>query len=137
MRSASAILALPLLLGLGCAEEGAGGRPAVSGTDPAWSPEVRARAWQEALGRIEDATCDREQSCGTIGPGGTFHSREECIEAARAKTERGVSEVQCPGGVDRAAFQRCLDSLEAGQCAQPGDAITRSARCDAADLCLK
>jgi hypothetical protein len=136
MRSTSAVLGLTLTI-LGCAEEGAGARAPVSGTDPTWPPAVRDPAWEEALGKIANATCDREQSCGTIGPGAYFKTREECLTTARAKTVRGVSQVDCPGGIDRAAFQRCLDSLEAGQCASASDAITRTARCDASDLCIR
>jgi hypothetical protein len=137
MRRASTVLPLAIVTSLGCAEGSGAVRPPLSGTDVASPPEVRDPAWAEALGGIADATCDREQSCGTIGPGGYFHSREECMATVRAKTERGVSAAQCHGGVDRDAYQRCLDSLEAGECDRPGDAITRAARCDAADLCIR
>ena len=45
--------------------------------------------------------------------------------------------IQCPGGIDLKAVETCLASLEANQCAQPGDAITRAARCPPSDLCMK
>jgi hypothetical protein len=139
MRSTSAVLALAVatLTIPSCAEERAGARAPLSGTDPAWPPAVRDPAWEEALGKIANATCDREQSCGTIGPGAYFKSREECLATVRDKTVRGVSQVDCPGGIDRGAFQSCLDSLEAGQCSAGADAITRSARCEASELCIR
>jgi hypothetical protein len=114
-----------------------GGTPAVViETAPTTPVELRAAGWERTLQRIADATCDREQSCGTIGPGAFFKSREDCLGVIRARTEKGVNQGACPGGVSTAGLHACFASLEAGACTQPGDAITRAAHCEAEDLCV-
>jgi hypothetical protein len=106
-------------------------------TDPQPQPHAQAAADARLVERIASATCDREQSCGTIGPGAYFPSREECMRTVRDKTSATLNASQCPNGIDLKALEACLTSLEANQCAQPGDAITRAARCPAESLCMK
>jgi hypothetical protein len=106
-------------------------------TDPQPQPLAQAAADTRVIERIADATCDREQSCGTIGPGAYFPSREECMLTLREKTRQTLNPSQCPGGIDQKSLDECLASLEANQCAQPGDAITRAAQCPARSLCIK
>jgi hypothetical protein len=121
----------------GCDDEGPQPRTPYPLTDPQPQPRAQAAADGRIVERIAEATCDREQSCGTIGPGAYFETRDLCLKSVREKTSGTLNAVQCPGGIDLKAFQSCLTSLEASQCAQPGDAITRAARCPPADLCLK
>ncbi|MGD0526416.1 MAG: DUF6184 family natural product biosynthesis lipoprotein [Polyangiaceae bacterium] len=106
-------------------------------TDPQPQPNAQAAADFRVIEHIASATCDREQSCGTIGPGGYFESREQCMKTMRDKLDATLGVSQCPAGLDLKAVEACLSSLEANQCAQPGDAITRAARCPPAELCMK
>jgi hypothetical protein len=122
-------------LAAGCAEGGT--QSVVIETAPTTPAELRAQGWESTLARIANATCDREQSCGTIGPGAFFKSREECFALFRERTAKGVNQGACPGGISSAGLRQCLASLDASECSQPGDAITRSAKCDAADLCVR
>ncbi len=120
-----------------CDDEGPHPRTPYPLTDPQPQPNAQAAAITRVIERIAEGTCDREQSCGTIGPGAYFATREDCMRSVRDKTSQTLSASMCPGGIDLKAVESCLSSLEANQCAQPGDAITRAARCPPADLCLK
>jgi len=121
-------------LAAGCAEGGT--RNVVIETAPTTPAELRAQGWEKTTARIANATCDREQSCGTIGPGAFFKSREECFALFHDRTAKGVNQGACPGGVSSAGLDACLSSLAASECSQPGDAITRTAKCDPVDLCV-
>jgi hypothetical protein len=55
----------------------------------------------------------------------------------RDKYSKALNASQCPGGINLKTLESCLASLEASECTQPGDAITRGARCPPADLCMK
>jgi hypothetical protein len=106
-------------------------------TDPQPQPLAQAAADTRVVERIAGATCDREQSCGTIGPGAYFASREECMRTLRDKTSESLNPSRCPGGINQRQLDVCLASLDANQCAQPGEAITRAAQCPARALCIK
>jgi len=122
----------------GCVEEGpAGPRAAVPGTGATGSNEARSSAMAGVLDRISAATCDREQSCNTIGPGATFPSREVCVATIQDKYGKDLSVGMCPGGIDGAALDDCLKSLEAGQCSGTADTISRSASCPVKAMCIK
>ncbi len=58
-------------------------------------------------------------------------------KVVRDKTNRTLNAVECPAGINLPALQSCLSSLEASECVQPGDVITRAARCHTTDLCMK
>jgi len=121
----------------GCMQEGAAAPSVVPDSGPAGSPQAREQAVAGVLDRITKATCDREQSCNTIGPGATFGSRQECQDTVRAKYARDLSVASCPGGMDKNALDDCLTSLDAGQCSGPGDSITRDASCSTKSICLR
>lgn len=138
MSSRIALLVLAAAAFAGCAEEGpAGGAHAVVPETASGPNDARERAVTAVVERIAGATCDREQSCNTIGPGATFASREDCMTAVRAKYGKDLSLSMCPGGIDSGPLDDCVKSLDAGQCSQPGDAITRSATCPVKAMCIK
>jgi hypothetical protein len=137
MRSALTAFLLVLPVFAACAEEGSAARQPVEGTASYLPGETRAAGLENVVRRIAEATCERERSCGTIGPGAYFSSREQCLETAGAKYRKELDPGQCPGGIDRKELDACLESLEAGQCSNPADAITRSARCATSDLCVR
>jgi hypothetical protein len=120
----------------GCVQEGTVPR-IVPDSGPAGSPEARERAMGGVLDRIVKATCDREQSCNTIGPGATFGSRQECENDARGKYAKDLNVANCPGGIDQGGYEDCLTSLDSGQCSGPGDSITRGATCSTKSICVK
>jgi hypothetical protein len=128
---------LVLAVASGCDDEGPQPRTPYPLTDPQPQPHGQAAADARIVERIANATCDREQSCGTIGPGAYFETRDLCLKSVREKTGLALNAVACPAGIDLKAFQSCITSLEASQCAQPGDEITRAARCPPADLCMR
>ncbi|MGH7294594.1 MAG: DUF6184 family natural product biosynthesis lipoprotein [Polyangiaceae bacterium] len=136
LRPALLLLAFPLLA-LGCEETTPAARQPVPGTDHAPLAGPSASPDMGVIDHLSEATCDREQTCGTIGPGADFASREQCLRSMRDKLGPKLSFSQCPGGIDRAAVDTCVTSLRATECTQPGDTITRSARCATADLCMK
>jgi hypothetical protein len=131
MKTAIFALALPAIF-LGCDPENVTPKVPVAGT------EVEVPGADAAVvDRIAQAACDREESCGTIGPGGYFKEREECLTTMRAKFSRQINHQQCPAGIERGAFDDCISAFRANECAQPGEEITRSAHCSVSDLCMK
>ena len=106
-------------------------------TDPQPQPNAQAAADTRVIERIAAATCEREESCHTIGPGASFANREACMGAVREKTRQTLNPAQSPGGIDQKALEDCLGSLDANHCTQPGDEITRAAQCSAHSLCIK
>jgi hypothetical protein len=125
------------LAALGCEETTPVAREPVPGTNRAPMPGVGVAPDLGVIEHIAEATCDREQSCGTIGPGSYFASRDACMQSMRDKLGPKLSFSQCPDGLDRAAVDSCVESLRSTQCTQPGDSITRSARCSESDMCMK
>ncbi len=121
----------------GCMQEGATAPSLVPDSGPGGSPAVRDRAMADVVERIAAASCDREQSCSTIGPGATFGSRQECQNTFRAKYGKELSVSSCPGGIDKGGVDDCLSSLEAGQCSGTADVISRAATCSTKSMCIR
>ena len=120
-----------------CAEDEAVVKAPIPGTDRADQGPDGTTVDARLVERLAEATCEREQSCGTIGPGAYFKSRGECMESMRAKLNPQLNPGMCPRGIERRAFEDCVGSLDSTRCSEPGDQITRSARCSTSDLCLK
>ena len=137
MKQSSLLLLVVPLLALGCEETTPVAREPVPGTDHAPISATTVAPDMGVIEHIAGATCDREQSCGTIGPGGYFSTRVQCMQSMRDKLGPKLSFSQCPAGLDRAVVDSCVESLRSTQCTQPGDAITRSARCSESDMCMK
>ena len=121
----------------GCAESNGEPRTPVPGTDHAPIGGQTAAPDMGVIDHIATATCDREQSCGTIGPGAYFASREVCMQSVRDKYGPKLSFSMCPGGLDDKAVNACVESLKANECSTPGDTIARMGKCSASDLCMK
>lgn len=134
----TAILACVLsLIAFGCDPEKAPPKVAVPGTEEPDPPGTNAGADAKVVERISDAACDREQSCGTIGPGAYFTSREECLGVMRTKLSPKLTHQNCPMGIAKGALDDCIAGYQASECAQPGFAITRNVHCSVSDLCMK
>ncbi len=97
----------------------------------------QAIADEEVVERISAARCDRDQSCNRIGPGAAYRDREDCMRQTRAMVQRDINPTRCRGGVGEVGLDRCVKSLEAGQCDMPGQVAGRTAQCDVAALCMK
>lgn len=126
-----------LALACGCADETPAARTPIPGSVHQNPMPARVEAHRQAIARITTAICDREQSCGTIGPGAYFGSREECQRTVSEKYTKELGAEACPDGLDQGSLDACLGSIEATECVQPGDAITRSARCPTSSICMK
>lgn len=134
----AALAAAAPIGGGGCVQEGVvAPSVAVPDSGPTSTTEAREHAVAGVVDRIARATCDREQSCNTIGPGATFGSLEDCRDTIRTKYAKELSASECPGGIDKSALDDCLGSLDSGQCSGPGDEITRAATCSTKSMCLK
>jgi Family of unknown function (DUF6184) len=120
-----------------CADDVPESRTPIPGTDRSDHAADGTGVDTRLVDRISEATCEREQSCGTIGPGGYFASRDQCLETMRNQLGPKLNPGECPRGVDQALFNRCIDSIRSTECTQPSDQITRSARCSTSDLCMK
>jgi hypothetical protein len=122
---------------LACENENPPPRTPVPGTDQPDLPYGSPNDDVKVVDRLANVVCDREQSCGTIGPGAYFKGRDECLETVRAKLSKQLNHDQCPAGIDKDALASCISSYQATECAAGSDAITRSARCPLSDLCMK
>jgi hypothetical protein len=120
-----------------CEEESPGAKGPIPGTDRADQGPDGTTVDARLVQRLAEATCEREQSCGTIGPGAYFKSREDCIGSMHTKLDPELNPSMCPRGIDRGAFEGCISSLRSNECTQPSDQITRAARCSPSDLCMK
>jgi hypothetical protein len=136
MNRALAALLLAVLASA-CADESPGAKAPIPGTDRADQGPDGATVDARLVQRLAESTCEREQSCGTIGPGAYFKTHEECIGSMHTKLDPELNPSMCPRGIERGAFEECVSSLRSTECTQPSDEITRSARCSPSDLCMK
>ena len=119
-----------------CAEDAVPAR-ALPESGPSAALPAREAAVAGAIARITKATCDREESCNAVGPGATFGSRPACEGAVKVKYGRDLSTSMCPGGLDAEALGACLDSIEAGECSEPGDTVGRTGMCAIKSICIR
>jgi hypothetical protein len=87
--------------------------------------------------RLSRARCDREQSCGNIGGGQKYVSRDVCMDQMRGTIANDLNTFNCPGGLDRGEVEHCLSAIKSEQCGHPFETIGRMQRCRTGALCVK
>ena len=89
----------------------------------------------DALGKIVEARCAREASCGYIGGDKKWASADACSEVVTREYADDLSAEECPAGVDAKELSECITEARNADCGNPIDVIGRVAACRTSDLC--
>jgi len=91
-----------------------------------------------AIAQLSAARCDREQTCGHIGPGGRFASFDTCDASMRQKFSNELDAYNCPGGLERSSVGQCTSVIRAEQCGDhPVETLARFEKCRSDSLCME
>lgn len=87
-----------------------------------------------AIDRITTERCNRELSCGNVGPSRTWSDMASCRDAVRDDTKSYLKSdaTEC-GGVDYYDLAVCTNAIRNTQCMTDG--LPRLAECDGAKIC--
>ncbi len=84
------------------------------------------------------ATCDKAASCGDIGAGKTYETRNQCDTRQQAAWDTLLPPRTCDGHIDTAQYDICLSSIRASECGNAADLVNILAnKCPAAKVCGK
>ena len=87
-----------------------------------------------AIDRITTERCNRELSCGNIGPSRAWSDMKACRESVRDDTKSFLkSDTSSCGGVDYYDLAVCTNAIRNTQCV--ADGMPRLAECDGAKIC--
>lgn len=87
-----------------------------------------------AIDRITTERCNRELSCGNIGPSRTWSDMASCRDSVREDTKNFLkSDTSSCGGVDYYDLAVCTNAIRNTQCM--ADGLPRLAECDGAKIC--
>lgn len=87
-----------------------------------------------AVDRITTERCNRELSCGNIGPSRTWSDMASCRDSVREDTKSFLkSDTSSCGGVDYYDLAVCTNAIRNTQCVTDG--LPRLAECDGAKIC--
>jgi hypothetical protein len=92
---------------------------------------------ENAVSRIADAQCEREQRCDNIGLHKRFETREVCIDDARQGEGGDLRAANCDVGVDDAQLGKCLAAIHYQSCGSPVISAMQLDACRASLLCIK
>jgi hypothetical protein len=88
-----------------------------------------------AMSILADARCDREVTCGHIGPAYKFASREQCVAAIQHDKSGDFTERSCPDGVSESALADCVAAIREEECG--GQSAKRENACLAEKFCAR
>jgi Family of unknown function (DUF6184) len=91
----------------------------------------------KAIARIVEARCDREDACNRIGDGKKWETSRSCRLEMEHDARASLAAERCPGGLDAAAVNTCVDKVRVQRCRDPIDAIEREVVCQKLRLCLR
>jgi hypothetical protein len=130
--------ALALLAACGGSQASAPAQQPVPGTRAQGGVTAQQTvADDEIVERIASARCDRDESCNRVGPGAPYRNRSDCMQQTRELVKTDLNPATCRGGVGAVSLDRCVQSLEEGQCDMPGQIAGRTSQCDLTTLCMK
>ena len=111
----------------------------VSGTQTIQTGATSAQkgADQAIVNQLATARCDQEHTCGNIGPGAKFATRDVCMEQLRGSIGNELNAYDCPRGLDSNGVDRCMAAIKSEECNHPFDTLTRYDKCRTGALCLE
>jgi hypothetical protein len=88
----------------------------------------------DAVDRITTERCNRELSCGNVGPGRTWFDMAGCRESVRADTTSSLksSSTSC-SGVDYWDLAVCRNAIRNAECASAD--LPRPEECEGTKIC--
>lgn len=99
------------------------------------TPSAPAATWDQTVGTIVRARCEREQRCGNIEPGGSYSSMDECVAQVRNDWADELNAYQCSAGVEHGELAECLTEIRNEDCGNPLDTLGRIVACRSSDIC--
>ena len=87
---------------------------------------------EQAVGRITTERCNRELSCGNVGPGRTWETTSGCRRDVHEETKSSLKADGC-SAVDFYDLAMCADAIRSTRCMSDG--LPKVAACDASKLC--
>ena len=125
-------LPIPIEPDTGGVESGERPRPPETGRNTTAGPAVDA-----VTGRLAQALCDRENSCGRVGRDKAWPSLATCASSVRVVIRQDLAQADCPDGHNSDAVRSCLSSLRLAACDQRIDGLASLPECDAPALCVR
>jgi hypothetical protein len=108
--------------------------------DKSGTTTITGASWMEngaAIDRIVATRCAREVACSNVGADKHFGSPENCVREVRKNMADDLKVSECPGGIDGAALDKCLDMIRNESCTNPIESLGRLATCRTGELCMR
>jgi hypothetical protein len=91
---------------------------------------------EDAIQRIADARCNREEACNNIGSGKQYDNRDACTRELSHNARADLRPENC-GALDPNRLDQCLKDIRDEKCGNPLDKVVRLASCRQHELCLQ
>jgi hypothetical protein len=94
---------------------------------------------QQAVDAIANERCNHEASCGAIGPGAKFQTREHCILSMRADAAKDLAGNDCRDGIADRNLAACSADIADEACSGVSSSFDRlrtHEACRTGALCL-
>jgi hypothetical protein len=88
-----------------------------------------------AADSIARSRCEREERCDNIGGDKKFSSMDDCLTRVRTDWKDDLDARECPGGINRAELDECLNEIRSEDCSSPFDTLERVAACTSGQIC--
>jgi hypothetical protein len=105
------------------------GQTTITGAD------LGALSRDSAALRIVGARCEREATCGNVGPGKRYPARTDCTREMSAKTFGELEPSDCPSGFDSKHLDDCMTAIGTESCATSLDPVSTISACNKSGLC--
>ncbi len=90
----------------------------------------------DALTAVTNATCDRYNACGDIGPGKTYTDSNDCQTQVKAFWNNQWPVAQCDGHINGDQLTVCTDAVSSTDCSNFIDQLnTVYDKCAESDVC--
>ena len=93
----------------------------------------------QAVESITNERCNHEASCGAIGPGAKFQTRELCMLSMRADASKELAGDECRDGIADRNLTACMGDIGAQACSGMSsefDKLRTHHACRTGALCL-
>jgi uncharacterized protein DUF6184 len=108
----------------------------VTSAEPAATISRRAEnPHDSAADRLAAARCDHEQTCGNVGYGKKYTSRQTCIAQVRGSMVNDLGAYDCLRGFDPNAISACVNALGTEDCGHPIDTLATIDKCRHNTVC--